>query len=82
MFFVLKITIFSTLSLVQSRDLRLQDGGRSKKCRLSKVLTLFGFSVSLKRRFKFFGITPRASTTIGITFLFALQSLDISFAKS
>ena len=81
MFFVLKITTFSAFSLVQSRDLRLQDGGRSKKCRLSKVLTLFGFLVSLKRPFKFFGITPRASTTIGINFVFAFQSLDISLAR-
>ena len=82
MFFVLKVTTFSAFSLVQSRDLRLQDGGRSKKCRLSKVLTLFGFLVSLKRPFKFFGITPRVSTTIGINFIFTFQSLDISLAKS
>ena len=42
-----------------------------------KVLPLFEISISFKWPLKFFGITPSAPTTIGITFVVALQSLDI-----
>ena len=48
-----------------------------------KVLNLCVIPISFKCIFKLFGITPpRPPTTAGITFVFALQSLDISFAKS
>ena len=45
-----------------------------------KVLTLFEISISFNWPLKFFGIAPSAPTTTSITFVFALQSLDIPFS--
>ena len=81
MVIVLETKIFSSFSLIPSETLDYKDlyqyGGRSQKCRLLQSSDpIWNFS-SFKWPLQLFGIIPSAPTTTGVTFVFALQSLDI-----